>query len=123
MNLRNRQYMSSQSKSIDGASAPFGEWLRQLREAKDVLQRDVAAAADMDVAVLSKIELGQRVATEEQTRNLAKFFRVSETEAQARRMVEKFRQEAEENPEAARRAVSILAEGAGLYRTGGKGGR
>ena len=71
----------------------------------------------LDVAVLSKIELGQRVATEEQTRNLAKFFGVNETEAQARRMVEKFRQEGEENPEAARRAVSILAEEAGLYRT------
>jgi pimeloyl-ACP methyl ester carboxylesterase len=57
-----------------------------LREGKDALQRDVAAAADMDVAVLSKIELGQRVATEEQTRSLAKFFRVNETEAQARRL-------------------------------------
>ena len=109
--------MSSQSKSTDGAGAPFGEWLRQLREAKGALQRDVAAAADMDVAVLSKIELGQRVATEDQTRKLAKFFGVNETEAQARRMVEKFRQEGEENPEAARRAVSILAEEAGLYRT------
>src|SRR5687767_7056842 len=73
-NLRNRQIMSSQSKSTEGADVPFGEWLRHLREAKDALQRDVAAAADMDVAVLSKIELGQRVATEEQTRGLAKFF-------------------------------------------------
>jgi HTH-type transcriptional regulator, competence development regulator len=112
--------MSSQSKSTEGASVPFGEWLRQLRETKAILQRDVAAAADMDVAVLSKIELGQRVATEDQTRNLAKFFGVNETEAQARRMVEKFRQEGEENPEAARRAVCILAEGAGLYRTKNK---
>ena len=109
--------MSSQSTSTGGTSVPFGEWLRQLREAKAILQRDVAAAADMDVAVLSKIELGQRVATEDQTRKLAKFFGVNETEAQARRMVEKFRQEAGENPAAARRAVCILAQEAGLYRT------
>jgi transcriptional regulator with XRE-family HTH domain len=115
--------MSSQSKSTDGTDLPFGDWLRQMREAKGALQRDVAAAADMDVAVLSKIELGQRLATEDQARNLARFFGVNENEAQARRMVEKFRQEAAENPDAARRAVSMLAESAGYSRAGGKGER
>ena len=115
--------MSSQSKSTGGEGVRFGDWLRQLREAKGTLQRDVAAAVDMDVAVLSKIELGQRLATEEQTRHLAKFFGVKETEGQARRMVEKFRQEAEENPEAARRAVCILAEDAGIYKAGVRNSR
>jgi transcriptional regulator with XRE-family HTH domain len=115
--------MSSRSQSTPVAEVHFGDWLRELRETKGSLQRAVAAAADMDVASLSKIELGQRLATEEQAGKLAKFFGVDETEAQARRMVEKFRQESEENPEAARRAVCILAEDAGFYRERRKSSR
>ena len=73
--------------------------------AKDLPLRRVAAVAEMDVALLSKIELGQRLPTEEQTAKLAEFFRVSGTEIQARRMAEKFRQENQDNPKAAREAA------------------
>jgi transcriptional regulator with XRE-family HTH domain len=88
--------------------------------------RTVAAAADMDQAHLSKIELGQRLPTEDQTFKLARFFGVNETETQARRMAEKFRLETHENPRAAREAVCLLAEEAGIYsvdRKAGKGAR
>src|ERR1022692_3054708 len=47
-----RQIMSSQSKSNGPSSVAFGEWLRQLREQKGELLREVAAAAEMDVAHL-----------------------------------------------------------------------
>src|SRR6266478_9937408 len=68
------------------ATQTLGEWLRQMRDEKGVPLRAVAAAADMDQAHLSKIELGQRVPTQEQTAKLAKFFAVNETDTQARRI-------------------------------------
>ena len=107
--------MSSRKKTNQNRPLEFGEWLRQLREAKDLPLRSVAAAADMDMAHLSKAELGQRLLTEEQTAKLAAFFHVDPTEAQARRIIEKFRHESEGNPAAARQAVCMLAEEAGIY--------
>jgi transcriptional regulator with XRE-family HTH domain len=107
--------MSSLTYAKRSQPPRFGELLRQLRVEKDVPLRTVAAAADMDQAHLSKIELGQRVPTEEQTARLAKFFGLDETETQARRIAEKFRQEFRDNPKAVREAICILAESAGIY--------
>jgi transcriptional regulator with XRE-family HTH domain len=107
--------MSSTNYAKRSQPPRFGEWLRQLRVEKDVPLRTVAAAADMDQAHLSKIELGQRVPTEEQTAKLAKFFGLNETETQARRIAEKFRQEFQDNPKAVHEAICILAESAGIY--------
>jgi len=98
--------------------ARLGEWLRELREARELPLRAVAEAANMDLAHLHKIELGQRVPTEAQTSRLAKFFKLDATEAQARRIAEKFRQEFADNP-AAGEAIGILAEEAGVYRAAG----
>jgi transcriptional regulator with XRE-family HTH domain len=103
------------------AEPHFGEWLRQMRLEKDLPLRVVAAEAEMDQAHLSKIELGQRLPTEEQTSKLAKFFKVAETEIQARRMAEKFREESEKHPAAGREALYILAEEAGIYPSRRKG--
>jgi transcriptional regulator with XRE-family HTH domain len=94
--------------------ARLGEWLRQLREQRELTLREVADEAGMDLAHLQKIELGQRLPTEEQTARLAKFFKLDETEIQARRIAEKFRHEFAEHP-AAKEAIGILAEEAGVY--------
>jgi HTH-type transcriptional regulator, competence development regulator len=94
----------------------LGEWLRQLREQRELPLRAVADAAGMDLTHLHKIEQGQRVPTEEQTSGLAKFFKLDETETQARRIAAKFRQEFADTP-AAEEAIGILAEEAGIYRT------
>jgi len=110
-----RQKMSSTLYAKRSQPPRFGEWLRQLRVAKDVPLRTVAAAADMDQAHLSKIELGQRVPTEEQTAKLARFFGLNETETHARRIAEKFRQEFQDNPKAVREAIYMLAESAGIF--------
>ena len=107
--------MSSQSKSNGSSAVAFGEWLRQLREQKGELLREVAAAAEMDLAHLSKIELGQRTPTEEQTLKLAKFFGVPANEMQARWIAERFRSNFGDYP-AAQEAIEILAEEAGIYR-------
>ena len=100
----------------------FGEWLRQLRAEKELPLRTVAAAADMDQTHLSKIELGQRLPTEDQTAKLATFFGLDEMTTQARRIAEKFRQEFQDHP-AAPEAISILAETAGVYATPKKNGK
>ncbi len=111
--------MSSQSKSTSSPALRLGDWLRQLREEQDKLQRTVAAAADMDVAHLSKIELGQRTPTEDQVKKLAKFFGVEVREMQARWIAEKFRHDYAAYP-AAQEAIEILAEEAGIYKAGKK---
>ena len=70
----------------------------------------------MDTALLSKIELGQRLPTEEQTGRLARYLGLDEREMQARRIAERFRQEYREDP-AATHAILLLAEESGVYRT------
>jgi transcriptional regulator with XRE-family HTH domain len=101
--------MSSMKKpSKLGAKAPcFGEWLREMREERKLPLRTVAAAAEMDQAHLSKVELGQRLPTPEQTSALAKFFGQDLTFMEARRIAEKFRMENAGNP-AMTQALQIL---------------
>jgi transcriptional regulator with XRE-family HTH domain len=86
----------------------LGGWLRGERRRKGAPLRVVAAAADMDTALLSKIELGQRLPTEAQTGKLARFLGVDELEMHARRIVEKFWQEHGDHPAAAG-AIRMLA--------------
>jgi transcriptional regulator with XRE-family HTH domain len=107
----------SKSRYADPAARPvrLGDWLRELREERGLPLRAVADATGMDLAHLHKIEQGHRLPTEEQTSRLATFFKLNETEAQAQRIAEKFRQEFAENP-AAKEAITILAEEAGAYR-------
>jgi transcriptional regulator with XRE-family HTH domain len=94
----------------------LGAWLRQLRLARDLPLRTVAAAAEMDSTHLSKIELGQRLPTEDQTKALAAFFKVSFQEMEAKRLAERFWLEHGDSP-AAKQAVSLLREQAAEYKT------
>lgn len=96
--------------SYVAATLTFGEWLRQMREAKRVPLRVVASAAEMDQAHLSKIELGQRIPTSKQSAALARYFAVGLHEMEARRIAEKFLQDFADNP-AAGKAVQLLNEG------------
>ena len=72
---------------------PLGEWLRQLRQDRGLALREVAAAAEMDPAHLSKAELGQRLPTSEQVIKLAKFFNLDAKLMEAKRLAEKVMQE------------------------------
>jgi transcriptional regulator with XRE-family HTH domain len=58
----------------------LGEKIRKLREDKELPLRTVAAFLDIDQAILSKIERGQRNASREQVVKLAEFFKVKENE-------------------------------------------
>jgi transcriptional regulator with XRE-family HTH domain len=56
----------------------FGEYLRHLRESKNLPLRKVAAFLDIDTSVLSKIERGERDANKEIVVSAAKFFDIDE---------------------------------------------
>ncbi len=56
----------------------FGDIIRKLREAKKLPLRTVAAYLDIDQAILSKIERGQRKISRDQVVKLAAFFEAKE---------------------------------------------
>ncbi len=58
----------------------FGETIRKLRKEKELPLRTVAAFLDIDQAILSKIERGQRNANREQVVKLAEYFRVKDND-------------------------------------------
>ncbi len=110
--------MARQKKATYTATSQrFGAWLRGMREAKELPLRVVAAAAEMDQAHLSKVELGQRLLTAEQANAIANFFGIDANEIEARRIVERFRLEHADNP-AAEQAINMLHEDTAIY--GGK---
>lgn len=58
----------------------IGEVLRELRESKGLLLRQVGAKLSIDPTILSKIERNGRMPTKHQVRALAKFFQEQENE-------------------------------------------
>jgi HTH-type transcriptional regulator, competence development regulator len=57
----------------------LGKTIRKLREEKKLPLRKVADYLDIDQAILSKIERGQRFASREQVIKLAGFFNIDES--------------------------------------------
>ena len=58
----------------------LGEKIRALRESKDMLLRQVAAYLEIDTALISKIERGERRLTREQVIKLANYYNVTDEE-------------------------------------------
>jgi len=58
----------------------FGEHIKHLREEKHLLQRQLANVLDMDTAMLSKIERGERKAKREHLPILAAILQTKEKE-------------------------------------------
>ena len=58
----------------------LGERIRKLRESKKLLLRQVAAYLEIDTALLSKMERGERRLTRDQVVALSKHFGVEEKE-------------------------------------------
>ena len=58
----------------------FANKIRQLREEKQLLQRQLASALEIDTPMYSKIERGDRPAKREQVIELAKILSTNETE-------------------------------------------
>ncbi len=91
-----------------------GERIREQRELKGLLLRQVAAKLDLDQAVLSKIERGERKATKEQVVALAGFFEMDLKELQIQFLMEKIMSEYEKEDylqEALKRLVAHTKPG------------
>ncbi len=104
----------ARQKNLPPTTQRLGEWLRSMRESKRFPLRVVAAAAEMDQAHLSKVELGQRMLTTDQAQAIAKFFSIDANEMEARRIAERFRLEYADNP-AAEQAIHMLHENVAVY--------
>ena len=66
----------------------FGEYLRNLREERQLLQREMASMLEMDMALLSKIERGTRKARREQITAFAKAYNIDPEELNKRWLVD-----------------------------------
>lgn len=106
--------MARHAHPLPNTPQRFGEWLRDIRESKQLPLRVVAAAAEMDQAHLSKVELGQRMLTTDQAGAIAIFFGIDANEMEARRIAERFRVEYSDNP-AAELAINMLHENVAIY--------
>ena len=98
------------------AREPLGEQLRKLREQAELPGWKVAAAAEMDSTLLSKIENGKRLPTQDQLAAMAKFFKVEAGPLEARRIVEELMRKHGDNPALAHAAAAILREEGSEYR-------
>ncbi len=78
-----RQELSNRS------SNSFGEYIRSLREDRNLPLRKVAAALDIDTSTLSKIEKNERNANEEIIQKLASVFNVDKGDLRVRYMSDK----------------------------------
>ncbi len=58
----------------------LGEKIREIRETQHLLLRQVAAYLEIDTALISKIERGERRLTREQVVKVAKYYKVSDEE-------------------------------------------
>ncbi|MFC2100776.1 helix-turn-helix domain-containing protein [Bacteroidota bacterium] len=63
--------------------------IRTLREAKGLLIRQLASATEIDQALISKIERGERIATKNQILSIAEFLKVDKRELLTRWLGEK----------------------------------
>jgi len=87
----------------------FGDTIRKLREDKELPLRIVAAFLDIDQAILSKIERGQRKPTREQVVKLAGYFKVKENELLVAWLSDKLLYELEDE-EVALQALQVAEE-------------
>lgn len=89
----------------------IGDRIRELREQNNILLRQLAAQLDMDTALLSKMERGDRLFRKEDVTRLAGIFKQSEDELLTLWLADKILKtiEEEENQETALRlALDII---------------
>ena len=58
----------------------LGQFIRELRKERNLTLHQVAVGVDFDSPMLSKIERGERLATTDQAKRLASFFKVDEND-------------------------------------------
>jgi transcriptional regulator with XRE-family HTH domain len=74
---------------MNSFKSELGQYLRELRKQREETLHQVSKVTDIDSPMLSKIERGERLPTNEQLKRLAKFYKVSETYLKVKHTAEK----------------------------------
>jgi transcriptional regulator with XRE-family HTH domain len=69
----------------------LGDKLRQLRDEKNLMQREVGAVIEVDGAFISKVENNEKPINRKHLATLSKFFKVQEDELQTLWLADKLR--------------------------------
>lgn len=88
----------------------FADRIRQLREEKQLLQRQISSALEIDTPMYSKIERGDRPAKREQVIALANILTTNETELLTLWLADKILGEVETETELADKALKIAQQ-------------
>ena len=88
----------------------FADKIRQLREEKQLLQRQLASALEIDTPMYSKIERGDRPAKREQVVAIAKILTTNENELLTLWLADKILGEIETENELAHKALKIAQQ-------------
>lgn len=87
----------------------LGDRIRMEREKRGLLLRQVGAALDVDQALISKYERGERIPTKEQVVRLAKYYKYDVNDLMAAWLADKILHELQ-NEKMALRAVKLVEE-------------
>lgn len=85
----------------------LGQKIRELREKQSLLLRQVAAHLEVDTALMSKIERGDRKPSKQQVIEIAKFLKASEEELLTLWLADKIESTIVEEPKVAYQAMKI----------------
>lgn len=86
----------------------FGKKIREYREKQNLLLRQVAAHLEVDTALLSKIERGERNASKKQVVEIARFLKASEEELLTLWLADKIESTILEEPTVAYQAMKMV---------------
>lgn len=70
-------------------NSELGQYLRELRKDKGQTLHQVSIGSDIDSPLLSKLERGERLPTDEQIKKLAKYYKVAETNLKVKATAER----------------------------------
>ena len=85
----------------------LGQKIRELRESKSLLIRQIAAELQMDTALVSKIERGDRNASKQQVVEIAKYLKAKEEDLLTLWLADKIESAIVEEPKIAYLAMKI----------------
>lgn len=85
----------------------LGQKIRELRESQNLLLRQVAAELEVDTALMSKIERGDRNASKQQVIKIAKFLKTNEEELLTLWLADRIESTIVEEPTIAYQAMKI----------------
>ena len=99
---------------MSNLKSELGQYLRELRKEREETLHQVSKVVDIDSPMLSKIERGERLPTNEQLKRLAKFYKISEDSLKIKHTAEKILKEYGAN-ETTYDAIQLVNEQLSIY--------